>query len=137
MADDTNTPNDVAPAGSDPNPPSPSEPTVPHPVEPGIPNPTEPTVPNPDEPGPPVVESSDERYVRGTGSPNDLSVLAEDVAHPFDQTNGIIDGLEGDADQPERVSERLGDENDFERAFDDPDEVDYDRAEETAEDEAP
>ncbi|KQV05154.1 hypothetical protein [Leifsonia sp. Root112D2] len=31
-----------------------------------------------------------------------LGALADDVAHPFDQTNGIVEGLEGDADDPEK-----------------------------------
>ena len=60
-----------------------------------------------------------ERFVRGDGSgsePN-LGSLAEDVAHPFDQTNGILDQLEGDADDPERVEERLGDPKAFGDAF--------------------
>lgn len=42
---------------------------------------------------------------------NDLSVLAADAAHPFDQTNGIIDGLEGDADDPEQFDERVGNDH--------------------------
>jgi hypothetical protein len=29
------------------------------------------------------------------------SAPTEDVSRPFDQTNGIVDGLEGDADDPE------------------------------------
>jgi hypothetical protein len=36
-----------------------------------------------------------------------LSALAADAAHPFDQTNGIVEGLEGDADDPDKVDERL------------------------------
>ncbi|MHA7985248.1 hypothetical protein ACX9R5_05505 [Rathayibacter sp. CAU 1779] len=125
-----------APDPEEPNPPSPAEPTVPTPEEPTIPTPTEPSFPTaptpPETPagpgapgapgapdGPQPVASADrtatddsagdERFVRGAGSDADLSVLAADVAHPFDQTNGIIDGLEGDADDPERVEERLGD----------------------------
>lgn len=35
-----------------------------------------------------------------------LSALAQDVSHPFDQTNGIVDGLEGNADDPEQVDAR-------------------------------
>ena len=40
-----------------------------------------------------------------------LGDLADDAAHPFDQTNGLIDGLEGDADEPEKFEERV-EEND-------------------------
>lgn len=32
------------------------------------------------------------------GRQANLSALNEDIAHPFDQTNGIVEGLEGDAD---------------------------------------
>jgi hypothetical protein len=39
-----------------------------------------------------------------------LGALAEDAAHPFDQTNGIVDGLEGNADDPDQVDERLSDQ---------------------------
>jgi hypothetical protein len=38
-----------------------------------------------------------------------LSALARDVAHPFDQTNGLVDGLEGEEDDPEKVNERAND----------------------------
>lgn len=34
-----------------------------------------------------------------------LGALADDIAHPFDQTNGIVEGLEGDADEPENQNE--------------------------------
>ncbi|WP_166997405.1 hypothetical protein [Paramicrobacterium fandaimingii] len=30
------------------------------------------------------------------------------LAHTFDQTNDHVDGLQGDADDPEKVNERLG-----------------------------
>lgn len=49
----------------------------------------------------------------GTAGQNDqakeqnLSALGEDASHPFDQTNGIVDGLEGNADDPEEVDRRL------------------------------
>lgn len=33
------------------------------------------------------------------------SAPTEDVSRPFDQTNGIVDGLEGDADDPEVFEE--------------------------------
>lgn len=36
-----------------------------------------------------------------------LSALAKDVSHPFDQTNGIVDGLEGNEDDPETMDEKL------------------------------
>jgi hypothetical protein len=36
-----------------------------------------------------------------------ISALAPDVSHPFDQTNGIVDGLEGNADDPETMDEKL------------------------------
>ncbi|NNC12141.1 hypothetical protein HII28_09665 [Planctomonas sp. JC2975] len=125
-----------APDPQEPNPPSPAEPTVPTPEEPTFPTPAEPTIPTgptppetppvpgapsapvtPDGPQPVASAESadaggrggDERFARGAGSEADLSVLAADVAHPFDQTNGIIDGLEGDADDPDRVEERLSD----------------------------
>lgn len=42
----------------------------------------------------------------GTGNEG-LGALAKDVAHPFDQTNGIVDGLEGDEDDPEKMDEKL------------------------------
>lgn len=42
----------------------------------------------------PVTPHSDSETKR----PN-LSDLGSDVAHPFDQTNGIVEGLEGDADE--------------------------------------
>ncbi|AYG04656.1 hypothetical protein [Gryllotalpicola protaetiae] len=29
-----------------------------------------------------------------------------DAAHPFDQTNGIVEGLEGDADSPEEADKK-------------------------------
>lgn len=82
-------------------------------------------------------EGGDERFVHGTGSKADRSVLAQDVAHPFDQTNGIIDGLEGDADDPDRVQSRLGGDNSYERAFADDKGDDFERNEELGEDEAP
>jgi len=34
-----------------------------------------------------------------------------DVAHPFDQTNGIVDGLDGNADDPETFNERDEDDS--------------------------
>lgn len=34
-----------------------------------------------------------------------------DVAHPFDQTNGIVDGLDGNADDPETYNERNDDDS--------------------------
>ncbi|WP_022882459.1 hypothetical protein [Gryllotalpicola ginsengisoli] len=37
-----------------------------------------------------------------------LSELASDAAHPFDQTNGIVEGLDGDADAPEHMDEKTG-----------------------------
>lgn len=36
-----------------------------------------------------------------------LGSLNDDVGHTFDQTNGLVDGLGGDSDDPETVSERL------------------------------
>lgn len=124
-----------------------------------MPTPTEPTFPDPTEPnplGPPEVPKStgggrhaasvapdgagnedDERFVRGAGTDADLSVLARDAAHPFDQTNGIIDRLEGDADDPERVESRLGNENVFERALAEENGDDFQRTEELTEDERP
>jgi hypothetical protein len=36
-----------------------------------------------------------------------LSDLA-DAGHIFDQTNGVVEGLEGDADTPEQVEKRTG-----------------------------
>jgi len=38
-------------------------------------------------------DESDERE-------NDLDERTDDTAHGFDQTNGMVDGLEGDADEP-------------------------------------
>lgn len=38
-------------------------------------------------------------------NPN-LGAANENDAHPFDQTNDIVDGLEGDADDPEVVEQR-------------------------------
>ncbi|WP_460579608.1 hypothetical protein [Humibacter ginsengisoli] len=83
-----------------------------------------------------------ERFVRGEGSntsDTNLSALAEDVAHPFDQTNGILDDLEGDADDPDRVAERLGDPKAFGDAFAGSAEegVDYSREEVIEDDEEP
>jgi hypothetical protein len=110
---------------SQPGTPSPEPPSTPGgpgetPQEPNPPSPAEPTVPTPQEPqfsrehdqsadAGAQTESGDDadRFVRGDGSQSDLGVLARDAAHPFDQTNGIIDGLNGDADDPERVEERL------------------------------
>lgn len=40
-----------------------------------------------------------------------LSALAQDAAHPFDQTNGIVDGLDGDAGSPENADDRMDDES--------------------------
>ncbi|GAB3393232.1 hypothetical protein GCM10027568_21920 [Humibacter soli] len=55
---------------------------------------------------------------RPDDSEADLSVLARDAAHPFDQTNGIIEGLEGNADDPDQVEERLhGEEGAARRLF--------------------
>jgi len=55
---------------------------------------------------------------RPDDSDADLSVLAKDAAHPFDQTNGIIEGLEGNADDPDQVEERLhGEEGAGRRLF--------------------
>lgn len=34
-----------------------------------------------------------------------------DVAHPFDQTNGIVDGLDGNADDAETYNERNEDDS--------------------------
>ncbi|GAA4155531.1 hypothetical protein GCM10022286_04600 [Gryllotalpicola daejeonensis] len=45
---------------------------------------------------------------------NRLSDLASDPAHPFDQTNGMVDGLDGDADAPETVDRKTGDDADVE-----------------------
>lgn len=60
--------------------------------------------------------SSDaEGRFRAPSEDEGLSALAKDAAHPFDQTNGIVDGLEGDADDPEKMDEKL-DDNDRERA---------------------
>jgi len=53
---------------------------------------------------------SDADEEAGTEHTDNLSALAKDAAHPFDQTNGIVEGLEGDADDPEQVEERLDDE---------------------------
>lgn len=39
---------------------------------------------------------------------NTQSTPTEDAAHPFDQTNGLVDGLEGDADDPEKADENTG-----------------------------
>jgi hypothetical protein len=147
----------------EPNAPSPSEPTVPTPTEPTVPDPSGP--PSDDAarvlnvPGTadmPATDSTssgsggssggaggegDERFVRGEGvggSDANLGALAQDVAHPFDQTNGILEELEGDADDPDRVEERLGGENVFERAFSDREGGDdFGREEEIDEDEGP
>ncbi|SEB61210.1 hypothetical protein SAMN04489806_1283 [Paramicrobacterium humi] len=35
-----------------------------------------------------------------------------DVGHTFDQTNGLVDGLEGNADDPDKVDERLDEPTD-------------------------
>jgi hypothetical protein len=45
----------------------------------------------------------------GTGKERDekLSALAQDVSHPFDQTNGIVEGLEGNEDEPDQVDSRM------------------------------
>jgi len=48
---------------------------------------------------------------------DNLSALAKDAAHPFDQTNGIVEGLEGDADDPEQVDERLNDDGETRMPF--------------------
>ncbi|WP_022901158.1 hypothetical protein [Humibacter albus] len=56
----------------------------------------------------PTQDSGSQNQERNAG----LGSLAEDAAHPFDQTNGIIDGLEGDADDPEVVEERLNESED-------------------------
>ncbi|MEP6843810.1 MAG: hypothetical protein ABJA11_09825 [Pseudolysinimonas sp.] len=43
-----------------------------------------------------------EHETRQNANPDDAADKpAEDVSHPFDQTNGLVDGLEGDADDPE------------------------------------
>lgn len=42
----------------------------------------------------------------------DRSVLGDDVAHPFDQTNGIVEGLDGNADDPAEVEQRQEDRED-------------------------
>jgi hypothetical protein len=34
-----------------------------------------------------------------------------DIAHPFDQTNGIVDGLDGNADDAETFNERDSDDS--------------------------
>lgn len=117
---DTPVPDEPWPGGPgfpEPNPAEPTEPDLPNPEEPHLPSPDEPTAPTPPEvPGVPGApdgplpadeSESDDRFVRGDGSAGDLSVLARDAAHPFDQTNGIIDRLDGDADDPDKVEERL------------------------------
>jgi hypothetical protein len=38
-----------------------------------------------------------------------LSEPVADAAHPFDQTNGVVEGLEGDADDPEQADKKTGD----------------------------
>lgn len=54
------------------------------------------------------------RFPTSDESSSGLSALAEDMAHPFDQTNGLVDGLEGDDDDQESVNERTnGSEPDF------------------------
>ncbi|MGA0567438.1 hypothetical protein ACO2Q7_08910 [Rathayibacter sp. KR2-224] len=155
------------PTPSEPTTPSPDEPSVPTPSEPTFPDPSEPTTPVPPStpPGPPSYagaagargssgatgtseglagstqaadeEAGDERFERGSDSQGDLGVLAQDVAHPFDQTNGILDDLEGDADEPDRVDSRTGNESLFERAFGEPRSDDFGRNEELNEDETP
>jgi len=162
--DQPNQPGGPGVPSPEPNPPSPSEPTVPTPTEPTVPKPSGP--PSDDAsrvlnvPGTadmPLTEgastgssgsSSDgasdedsERFVRGGGaggSEANLGALAQDVAHPFDQTNGILDELEGDANDPDRVQSRVGGENVFERAFSDREGGDdFGREEEIDEDEGP
>lgn len=49
-------------------------------------------------------DESPEDKDESTAKPGNLSALADDVAHPFDQTNGIVEGLEGDADDPETIN---------------------------------
>lgn len=44
---------------------------------------------------------NDERQQNASGR-------ADDAAHPFDQTNGMVDGLEGDADAPEKADDATG-----------------------------
>jgi len=39
----------------------------------------------------------------------DPSEGADETAHPFDQTNGTVEGLEGDADSPEQAEKRTRD----------------------------
>lgn len=34
-----------------------------------------------------------------------------DIGHPFDQTNGIVEGLDGDADDPETYNKREEDDS--------------------------
>jgi hypothetical protein len=138
--------------------PSPSEPSVPTPIEPTFPDPTEPNPPStPDVPGGSAETptpsfrgadartggrhaasgAEDERFVHGEGQSGDLSVLAQDAAHPFDQTNGILDQLEGDADDPDRVESRVGSKGILGRAFEEQRGDDFGRDEELTEDEEP
>ncbi|WP_308465204.1 hypothetical protein [Rathayibacter soli] len=56
----------------------------------------------------------DGRFATSNQSSTGLSALAADMAHPFDQTNGLVDGLEVDHDDPENVDKRTsGSEPDF------------------------
>ncbi|GAB2529410.1 hypothetical protein [Paramicrobacterium agarici] len=49
-------------------------------------------------------EADDGADAGRTGNLGDLT----DVGHTFDQTNGLVDGLSGDADDPENVDDRVG-----------------------------
>jgi hypothetical protein len=40
-----------------------------------------------------------------------LSEPENDTAHPFDQTNGIVEGLEGDADSPEQADRKTANDS--------------------------
>jgi hypothetical protein len=51
--------------------------------------------------------NSDATDSDATQNDDGLSALAKDVSHPFDQTNGIVDGLEGNEDDPETMDEKL------------------------------
>jgi hypothetical protein len=53
-------------------------------------------------------EGTNDAGTENSGERENLSALASDVAHPFDQTNGIVEGLEGDENDPEKADDRVG-----------------------------
>lgn len=51
--------------------------------------------------------AADDQSATDDDRKGNLGDLNDDIGHTFDQTNGLVDGLGGDANEPEEVNDRL------------------------------